>query len=50
MNSPRKVLIATWDPLPTIYTSSVLIRAGANAKMLNARQQLLLSERFQKQD
>lgn len=50
MNSPRKVLIATWDPLPTIYTSQVLIRAGANAKLLTARQQLLLNERFQNQN
>lgn len=50
MGSPRKVLIATWDPLPTIYTSQVLIRAGANAKMLNARQQMLLNERFQTTD
>lgn len=50
LSSPRKVLIATWNPLPTIYTSQVLIRAGANAKMLNARQQLLLAEQFETND
>lgn len=49
MNSPRKILIATWNPMPIIYGSSVLIRAGAQAKMLNARQQLLLQERFENQ-
>lgn len=48
MNSPRKILIATWNPMPTIYGSSVLIRAGAQAKMLSARQQQMLNERFNK--
>ena len=45
-NSPRKVLVATWDPMPTVYGSQVLIRAGAQAKMLTARQQQLLSDKF----
>lgn len=50
MNSPRKILIANWNPMPIIFGSSVLIRAGAQTKMLNARQQQLLSERFQKHE
>lgn len=45
-NDSRKLLIGTWNPMPTIYASSVLQRAGIQAKILNARQQQLLSERF----
>lgn len=47
MNSPRKVLIASWNPMPTTFGSEVLIRAGAQATLLTARQQQLLRERFQ---
>jgi hypothetical protein len=50
MNSPRKILIASWNPMPIIYGSAVLIRAGAQANMLNARQQQQLQERFQKNE
>lgn len=46
MNQPQKVLVATWDPMPTTYGHDVLTRAGAQAKLLTARQQLLLKERF----
>lgn len=49
-NDPRKVLIATWNPMPVVYGSHILQRAGAQAKILNARQQLLLAERFQGQE
>lgn len=49
MNQPQKVLIATWDPMPTTYGHDVLTRAGAQAKILTARQQQLLSERFNQQ-
>lgn len=48
MNDARKLLIATWDPMPIIYGSQVLLRAGAQAKLLNARQQIMLQERFTK--
>jgi hypothetical protein len=47
MNQPQKVLIAAWNPMPTTYGHDVLTRAGAQAKMLTARQQQLLRERFQ---
>lgn len=43
---PRKLLVAAWNPMPIIYGSNILIRAGAQAKMLNARQQQLLRDRF----
>lgn len=46
MDDPRKLLVGTWNPMPIVYGSHLLIRAGANAKMLNARQQQLLQERF----
>ena len=42
----RKLLVATWNPVPTIYASEVLARAGAQSKRLNARQQMLLQEKF----
>lgn len=48
MQSQRKLLIATWNPMPTIYGSSVLQRAGIQATILNARQQQLLGEKFNK--
>lgn len=44
--SQRKVLIATWDPMPTLYGSQMLQRAGISAKTLSAKQRLLLRERF----
>lgn len=44
--SRRKVLIATWNPMPSVFGSSVLIRAGIQAKVLTARQQQMLGERF----
>lgn len=47
MHSQRKLLIASWNPMPTIYGSSMLIRAGIQARILNARQQQLLGDRFQ---
>lgn len=50
MNQPQKVLIATWNPMPTTYGHDVLTRAGAQAKILTARQQQLLHERFQQQE
>lgn len=46
MASQRKVLIGTWNPMPTIYGSSMLNRAGIQARILNARQQQMLSDRF----
>jgi hypothetical protein len=46
MRSQRKVLIASWDPMPTIYGSQMLQRAGISAKTLSAKQRLLLRERF----
>ena len=47
-NDQRKLLVGTWNPMPTIYGSSVLLRAGAQARILNARQQQLLGDRFKK--
>jgi hypothetical protein len=47
MNNPQKVLIASWDPMPIIYGSQLLIRAGAQTRMLSARQQQMLAEKFQ---
>ena len=46
MDDPRKLLIGTWNPMPIIYGSHLLIRAGAQAKLLTARQQQMLQERF----
>lgn len=46
MTLPRKLLTGSWNPMPIIYGSNILIRAGAQAKMLNARQQQLLKDRF----
>ena len=46
MDAPRKLLIATWNPMPIIYGSQLLIRAGAQAKLLTARQQQMLQDRF----
>lgn len=45
----RKLLVGTWNPVPTIYASEVLARAGAQSRRLNARQQMMLQERFGKQ-
>lgn len=47
--STRKVLIASWNPMPTIYGTHVLHRAGLQSKILTAKQQLMLAERFGKQ-
>lgn len=48
MDDPRKLLTGTWNPMPIVYGSQLLIRAGAQSKLLNARQQQLLQERFAK--
>lgn len=50
MRSQRKVLIATWDPMPTLYGSQMLQRAGISAKTLSAKQRLMLRERFSQPD
>jgi hypothetical protein len=44
--SARKMLIATWNPMPTVYGTHVLHRAGLQSKVLTAKQQLMLAERF----
>ena len=44
--SARKVLIANWNPMPSIYGAELLKRAGADAKQLNIRQRQLLEEQF----
>jgi hypothetical protein len=44
----RKLLIASWDPVPTVYASEVLVRAGIQAKRLTARQQMMLQEKYAK--
>lgn len=46
MGSRRKVLFATWEPMPSIYGRALLDRAGADAKQLNIRQRAILEERF----
>lgn len=47
MDSQRKVLIGTWTPkMPTLYASNMLMRAGIQAKILNAKQQQMLLDRF----
>lgn len=43
----RKLLSASWNPVPTVYASDVLVRAGIQAKRLNARQQMLLKEKYE---
>lgn len=45
-SSKRKVLFATWDPMPVIYGTALLNRAGAEAKQLNIRQRKILEDRF----
>lgn len=49
LQSSRKVLVATWNPMPTIYGTQVLQRAGLQTKVLNAKQQMMLAERFTNQ-
>lgn len=44
--SSRKVLQATWNPMPTIYGTHQLNRAGLQSKILTAKQQLMLADRF----
>lgn len=46
--STRKVLQATWNPMPTIYGTHQLNRAGLQSKILTAKQQLMLADRFGK--
>lgn len=46
MGSSRKVLVASYNPIPTIYASSMLQRAGIQARLLNARQQQMLGDKF----
>lgn len=45
-SSKRKVLFATWDPMPVIFGTALLNRAGAEAKQLNIRQRKILEDRF----
>ena len=42
----RKLLLATWNPMPTVYGTHQLQRAGLQSKVLTAKQQLMLTERF----
>lgn len=42
----RKLLLATWNPMPTTYGTHQLQRAGLQSKILTAKQQLMLTERF----
>ncbi len=44
--SSRRLLQATWNPMPTIYGTHQLNRAGLQSKILTAKQKLMLSERF----
>lgn len=46
MASKRKVLFATWNPMPSIYGAELLARAGADAKQLNIRQRAILAGKF----
>lgn len=45
-SSKRKILFATWDPMPVIFGTALLNRAGAEAKQLNIRQRKILEDRF----
>lgn len=46
--SQRKLLQANWNPMPTVYGTHQLQRAGLQSKVLTAKQQLMLTERFSK--
>lgn len=46
LNSQRKLLIASWNPVPTIYASTMLRRAGASVQVLSDTQQQMLADRF----
>ena len=48
LDSSRKLLQATWNPMPTIYGTHQLQRAGLQSKVLTAKQELMLAERFSK--
>jgi DEAD/DEAH box helicase len=46
--SRRKVLFATWNPMPSLVGEGLLARAGADAKKLNIRQRKILEDQFGK--